>query len=52
MHKLWEAVLLQAIQDKTPNYFTMDNEDFILVCDLAGANPAKVIEHAYRERVK
>lgn len=52
MEKLWKAVLQQAIADKVPDYFKMDNEDFRTVCDLAGANPAKVIEQAYRERIR
>lgn len=51
MQNLWRAVLYQAmldhINDKASNYISLGNKDFLMVCDLAGVNPARAIEKTY-----
>lgn len=49
--ELWGAVLLQAAQDerkRNTGYFSLDNKDFIMLCDLANECPYRAIEKAAR----
>lgn len=56
MRNLWRAVIYQAMIDhkkgEDVNYLKLDNPDFLMVCDLAGVNPAKIIERLYSLKLK
>lgn len=43
--RLWQNVLLKASHDNdVDDWFSIDNPDFIRVCEYAGVMPCKMIE--------
>lgn len=64
---LWQSVIMQAVLDalkipktamdkienkKTISWFSMKNEDFILVCSLADMDPLRLVQNVKRSLLK